>query len=105
MALLPARILDQHICQLRFRRGLTQQDLVGGDYSKSYISAIERGKARLSIQAVQRIASRLGVSVDTLLDSDTLSVIPDKTDAPSPRYVEAGGRKEVSELATHNLAQ
>src|SRR6478672_4009711 len=65
---LSARVLGQRIRQVRTRRGLTQQDLAGDDYSKSYISAIEQGKTRPSLEALQRMASRLEVPASLLLD-------------------------------------
>jgi tetratricopeptide (TPR) repeat protein len=61
---------------MRTRRGLTQQDLAGQDYSKSYISAIEQGKTRPSLEALQRIASRLEVPAGTLLDPDAPGFAP-----------------------------
>ncbi len=61
-------LLGRRIRQLRIRRNLTQQDLAGEDYSKSYISAIEQGKTRPSLEALQRIAARLQTPASTLLD-------------------------------------
>ncbi|MDQ5824737.1 MAG: tetratricopeptide repeat protein [Chloroflexota bacterium] len=55
---------------------MTQADLAGGDYSKSYISAIEQGKSRPSLQALQRLASRLGVPPGQLLEPETSTAIP-----------------------------
>jgi tetratricopeptide (TPR) repeat protein/DNA-binding XRE family transcriptional regulator len=73
---LSARVLGQRIRQMRTRRGLTQQDLAGQDYSKSYISAIEQGKTRPSLEALQRMASRLEVPAGTLLDPDAPGFAP-----------------------------
>lgn len=67
-ASISAQVLGQRIRQIRIRHNFTQQDLAGSDYSKSYISAIEQGKARPSRQALQIIASRLQVPTSTLLD-------------------------------------
>jgi tetratricopeptide (TPR) repeat protein len=61
---------------MRTRRGLTQQDLAGEDYSKSYISAIEQGKTRPSLEALQRIASRLEMPAGMLLDPDAPGFAP-----------------------------
>ncbi|MDQ3706553.1 MAG: helix-turn-helix domain-containing protein [Chloroflexota bacterium] len=71
-----ARVLGQRIRQLRTHRGLIQQDLAGEDYSKSYISAIEQGKTRPSLEALQRIASRLEVAAGQLLDPDASGFVP-----------------------------
>lgn len=73
-------ILGRRIRQLRIRRNLTQQDLAADDYSKSYISAIEQGKTRPSLEALQRIASRLQIPAGTLLDPNAA----DLQDAESP---------------------
>ncbi len=73
---LSARVLGQRIRQMRTRRGLTQQDLAGEDYSKSYISAIEQGKTRPSLEALQRIASRLEMPAGMLLDPDAPGFAP-----------------------------
>lgn len=83
---LSARVLGQRIRQLRTRRGFTQQDLAGDDYSKSYISAIEQGKTRPSLEALQRLASRLEIPAGNLLDPDAPGFVP--TDPESmPRRV------------------
>jgi transcriptional regulator with XRE-family HTH domain len=74
------RLLGQRIRQLRTHRSMTQEELAGGDYSKSYISAIEQGKTRPSLQALQRLASRLGVSPGSLLEPDTSGAVPDDPD-------------------------
>ena len=99
MTSISARVLGQRIRQLRTRRGLTQQDLAGNDYSKSYISAIEQGKSRPSVEALQRMAARLDVSAGTLLDPDAQGFVPFDPEA-LPRRVRrrrngkngAGGR-------------
>src|SRR6476660_938096 len=73
---LTAKALGQRIRQLRTRKGLTQQDLAGSDYSKSYISAIEQGKTRPSLEALQRISSRLEMPAGVLLDPDAPGFAP-----------------------------
>ena len=99
MSSISARVLGQRIRQLRTRRGLTQQDLAGNDYSKSYISAIEQGKTRPSLEALQRMAARLDVPAGTLLDPDAQGFVPFDPEA-MPRRIRrrrnakagAGGR-------------
>jgi tetratricopeptide (TPR) repeat protein/DNA-binding XRE family transcriptional regulator len=83
---LSASVLGQRIRQLRSRSGLTQDDLAGGDYSKSYISAIEQGKTRPSLGALQRICARLNVSPGLLLDPEAEGFAPYDPDA-MPRRV------------------
>jgi tetratricopeptide (TPR) repeat protein len=83
---LTARALGQRIRQLRTRKALTQQDLAGQDYSKSYISAIEQGKTRPSLEALQRMASRLDVPASLLLDPNAPGFPPADPEA-MPRRV------------------
>jgi transcriptional regulator with XRE-family HTH domain len=52
---------------------LTQQELAGQTYSKSYISAVERGKMTPSLSALRLLAVRLGVSLAYLLGEDRLA--------------------------------
>ncbi|MDR7450212.1 MAG: tetratricopeptide repeat protein [Armatimonadota bacterium] len=65
-------MLGQRIRQLRQSRGLTQADLAGNDVSKGYISLIEKGVVKPSLETLQAIAFRLGTSVDALLGGDRL---------------------------------
>lgn len=51
----------------RIAAHLTQQQLAEGLYSKSYLSAIERGKMTPSLQALTALAERLAVPVSYLL--------------------------------------
>ncbi|MFL5732644.1 MAG: helix-turn-helix domain-containing protein [Chloroflexia bacterium] len=83
---LTAKALGQRIRQLRTRKGQTQQDLAGNEYSKSYISAIEQGKTRPSLEALQRMASRLEVPASLLLDPDAPGFAPVDPEA-MPRRV------------------
>ncbi len=85
---------------------MTQQDLAGDDYSKSYISAIEQGKTRPSLEALQRISSRLEVPAGTLLDPDAPGFVPPDPEA-LPRRVRrrrggkggaGGGASEASQV-------
>lgn len=80
------KALGQRVRQLRTRKGLTQQDLAGEDYSKSYISAIEQGKTRPSLEALQRMASKLEVPAGLLLDPDAPGFAPFDPEA-MPRRV------------------
>lgn len=89
MTSITARVLGQRIRQMRTRRGLTQQDLAGDDYSKSYISAIEQGKTRPSLEALQRMAARLEMPPGTLLDPDAQGFAPFDPEA-MPRRVRRG---------------
>lgn len=102
MATLSAETLGKRIRQLRTRRELTQQDLAGGDYSKSYISAIEQGKTRPSLQALQRIASRLDVPAGLLLDPDAPGFVQEEGDTVQRRVRRRRGGKGGFAGASNN---
>lgn len=52
-------IMGERVRQARIAARLTQQELAGETYSKSYISAVERGKMTPSFQALRTLAERL----------------------------------------------
>jgi HTH-type transcriptional regulator, quorum sensing regulator NprR len=62
--------LGDRIRQVRQNRGLTQEQLAGRDFSKSFISLLERGVAKPSVDTLVILARRLGSSVDSLLGSE-----------------------------------
>ncbi|MGH2398153.1 MAG: tetratricopeptide repeat protein, partial [bacterium] len=62
--------LGRRIRELRQSRGLTQSQLGGSDVSKSFISLVERDRARPSVRALTILARRLGSSVDALLGQE-----------------------------------
>jgi tetratricopeptide (TPR) repeat protein len=59
--------LGKKIKKLRKEQNLTQQDLAGNYFSKSYISLIERGKINPSIKALTLLAERLNRPVSYFL--------------------------------------
>ena len=64
--------LGERLRAARYTRNLTQQDLADGTFSKSYISAIERGKMMPSIAALRLLATRLDTSLASLLGEPDL---------------------------------
>ena len=60
--------IGQKIRQCRLARNLTQQELAGDQFSKSYISQLERGAVNPSLRALRLLAGRLGVSTAWLLE-------------------------------------
>ena len=62
-----AAILGSRIRDLRIRAGLTQAEL-GLPMTRSFISAIEHGRALPSLPALLLISGRLGVPVGELLE-------------------------------------
>ena len=60
-------IIGERVRLARIAANLTQQELAGDTYSKSYISAVERGKMTPSFQALNVLAERLGRSISYFL--------------------------------------
>ena len=54
----------------RLRAGLTQSELAGERYSKTYISALEHGATRASMAALEYLGGRLGMAPAALLGGD-----------------------------------
>ncbi len=62
--------IGRRIRTLRRERGLTQEALGGSDFTKGYISALERGAVRPSLKALDFLARRLDVSFSDLLAAE-----------------------------------
>ena len=67
-------ILAQRLRTARLAAKLTQQELAGETFSKSYISAVEQGRMIPSIPSLSIIASRLGVAISYLLGESDLEL-------------------------------
>jgi tetratricopeptide (TPR) repeat protein len=61
--------LGQHIRKARKELGMTQEVLAAPQFSKAYVSAIERGAVRPSLKALEFFARRLGVPMSDLLSA------------------------------------
>lgn len=74
--------VGQKVRALRKEMGMTQQDLAGDEFTKSFISQIEKNHARPSLRSLQIIADRLGKPISYFLDDDYSppSLDPDKVD-------------------------
>ena len=53
--------VGQRLRSLRVAAGLTQSELAGGRFSKEYVSQIERGKTRPSVETLEWLAGQLDV--------------------------------------------
>jgi transcriptional regulator with XRE-family HTH domain len=60
-------LIGQRIRDLRRSLGMTQSELAG-PYTKSYVSAVENGRAMPSLRTLWFLADRLGVGVGDLVD-------------------------------------
>lgn len=74
----------------------TQQELAGERFSKSYISAVERGKMTPSIQALDYLADQLTVSQAYLLGETELAL--STSTAPSRHDQEQARKEEAAHL-------
>src|SRR4051794_33047671 len=59
--------IGQYIRRLRQARGLTQEALANPEFTKGYVSALERGSVRPSLKALEVLARRLQVPILDLL--------------------------------------
>src|SRR5215218_7962160 len=69
--------LGQRLRAARHERHLSQEALAQPEFTKSYVSAVERGKVRPSLKALELLSGRLGVSM-----SELLAVEPGEVDEP-----------------------
>jgi tetratricopeptide (TPR) repeat protein len=60
-------ILGRRIRNARVAAGLTQTEVAGADASTAYVSRIESGHRRPDLALLEKLASRLGTTVDELL--------------------------------------
>jgi tetratricopeptide (TPR) repeat protein/DNA-binding XRE family transcriptional regulator len=58
--------IGPRVHRLRVERGLTQEQLAGGEFTRAYVSAVEVGKRRASFRAARHFAQCLGMSVHDL---------------------------------------
>jgi tetratricopeptide (TPR) repeat protein len=93
----PTSRIGQRIRRARLTRNLTQGELARGEFSVSYVSAVERGQIRPSLGALERLASRLQVPL-----SDLLTDAHDDELEPSISYGES--RTPEAEQAREEVA-
>src|SRR3954468_15573594 len=60
-------VLGQRIRAARHERGMSQEQLAAPEFTKSYVSAVERGKTRPSLKALDLMSRRLGIPMSELL--------------------------------------
>jgi transcriptional regulator with XRE-family HTH domain len=65
------RIIGERVRAARMALNMTQEELAGTTYSKSYISAVERGKMTPSFKALALLAERLGMTLSFLLGEES----------------------------------
>jgi len=67
--------LGEKIRRMRKRLNMTQQELAGDDFTKSFISQLEKNEANPSLKSLQIIAQRLNKPVSFFLDDETTTPI------------------------------
>src|SRR5215211_9447068 len=63
----PLSTLGERLRAARLARGMSQEMLAQPEFTKSYVSAVERGKARPSLKALELMSRRLGIPMSELL--------------------------------------
>lgn len=72
------RTLGARIRKARLEQGLTQEKLAGPEFTKGYVSALERGAVRPSLKALEVFSNRLSIPIsDFLAARHAVSVEPD----------------------------
>jgi tetratricopeptide (TPR) repeat protein len=69
-------MIGARVKRLRIARGMTQKDLAEPKYTYAYVSYIESGRRNPSKEAVEHLASKLGVTPDELLTGRPADLIP-----------------------------
>jgi transcriptional regulator with XRE-family HTH domain len=80
---------------------MTQQDLAGEYFSKSYLSAVERGKMTPSLPALRLLAQRLEVPLAYLLGEQEI----DLQDPPTDQDILLQRFQEVEELLSRKALE
>jgi tetratricopeptide (TPR) repeat protein len=65
--------VGRRIRQARHERGLSLAQVGGEDLSRSFLSAVESGRSRISLRALQIVANRLGKPMSAFLDESIVS--------------------------------
>ena len=68
---------------------MTQLDLAGTTYSKTYISALERGKMTPSFLALSLLAARLGRPISSFLGEEVREPATEAPEAPAEENAQA----------------
>ena len=87
--------LGEQVRAARLAANLTQQELAGQTFSKSYLSVVERGKMTPSFQALLTLAGRLGVTLSSLLGEEKPQPHLEASQAAADEDQQAAVRNEV----------
>src|SRR5690348_7067833 len=73
--------LGARLRHARLTLNMTQSDVARGQFSVSYVSAVERGQIQPSLQSLEKLAARLQIPVHHLMRDDDQEISP----APAQR--------------------
>jgi len=91
-----AKQIGMKIRELRKRMKLTQSELAGTDFTKSFISQVEKGATRPSLKSLEIIAARLGQPVSYFLDESPEGTSLAASDPTSDSYLETGKQLQLN---------
>ena len=92
------QLLGDRVRTARMAANLPQTELAGTTYSKSYISAIERGKMTPSLPALGILAERLGVTLSYLLGEELSRPADEAPEAPAEDDERAARLREAERV-------
>lgn len=99
-------MLGTRVKKLRLARGMTQKELAEPKYTYAYISYIESGRRNPSKEAVEHLASKLGVTPDELLTGRPADLIPRlELRLQETRIAMSEGRMEEAEETLRAIAK
>ena len=99
-------MIGSRVKRLRLARGMTQKDLAEPKYTYAYVSYIESGRRNPSKEAVEHLASKLGVTPDELLTGRPADLIPRlELRLHEARVAVSEGRMEEADEALRAIAQ
>jgi HTH-type transcriptional regulator, quorum sensing regulator NprR len=93
-----ARLIGERVRAARVATNLTQQELAGTTYTKSYISAVEHGKMTPSLPALHVLAERLDRPLSYLLGEDVREPASEAHEAPAEDEEHAAQLHEAERL-------
>jgi len=87
--------LGERIHRLRLERGMSMAKVGQGDFSRAFVSQVEKGRANPSIRVLKVIAQRLGTQAQYLIDG-TLPVLDREIALERARLALCRGEFEAS---------
>jgi HTH-type transcriptional regulator, quorum sensing regulator NprR len=101
----PTTSLGSRLRDARLAQGMTQDDLAAGQFSKSYVSAVELGKIRPSVNALRTLAGRLDQPISYFLEEEDVVSEEERvaTDMADVRYQLLAGKPTEAQRILEGL--